>query len=166
MRRHRAAGEPDRTLLELDGDQAFAAEAPALTGNIRARIQDTIHWRTSAATHPLPLPHTGSSETPSPGANERTSRSVFVPAWYRPKTLAPVIPIEFSAASLPISGASALTASPLASWTVNHTGPTSIIAARWMSVAVMPRGSAAAVRSEVVGSRKRGSGNASSNRSP
>jgi len=40
--RHRVAAEPDRAVLELDRDQAVAAEAPALTRNIRARIQDTI----------------------------------------------------------------------------------------------------------------------------
>src|ERR1700736_1820289 len=47
---HRVAAEPDCTVLELDGDQAVAAEAPALTGNIRARIQDTIpaHERSDA----------------------------------------------------------------------------------------------------------------------
>jgi len=40
--RHRAAAEPDRAVLKLDIDQAVAAEAPALTGNIRAHIQDAI----------------------------------------------------------------------------------------------------------------------------
>jgi hypothetical protein len=39
---HRVAAEPDRAILELNRDEAVAAEAPALTGNIRARIQDTI----------------------------------------------------------------------------------------------------------------------------
>ena len=40
--RHRVAAKPDRAVIELDRDQAVAAEAPALTGNIRARIQDPI----------------------------------------------------------------------------------------------------------------------------
>jgi len=60
--------------------------------------------------------------------------------------LTPVMPIEFSAASLPMSGARALTASPLASWTVNQTGPTSMIAARRTSAAETPRPSATALR--------------------
>ena len=48
--RNRVAAEPDRAVLELDRDQAVAAEAPALTRNIRARIQDTIpaHERSDA----------------------------------------------------------------------------------------------------------------------
>jgi hypothetical protein len=48
--RHRVTAEPDRVVVKLDRDQAVAAEAPALTGNIRARIQDTIpaHERSDA----------------------------------------------------------------------------------------------------------------------
>ena len=43
--RHHVAAEPDRAVLELDRDQAVAAEAPPLTRNILEKRLAQAEWR-------------------------------------------------------------------------------------------------------------------------
>src|SRR5713226_7365753 len=137
------ATEPDRAGVELDGDLTVTAEALALTGDIRVSLQHAVPTHKRRHT-PVAAPAHGILGNPV-AWRERAHINVGASApRIQAEHVDPRDADRVECRELPLSGASALTTSSLASWTVNHTGPTSMIAARLMSSVMTPSPSATA----------------------